>query len=245
MTVTTAGLAAAPPLDLGRVIEATLRVTTRRAADIIVVGLPFVFLPNMLVELLPPDLAVFRLATGLPSLVFVGGVSLLAHREITGGARIGAGEAIAAGAGKFFSLWGAGIIANIGALIGLVLLVVPGLVVLASLAPASTAIMVEDETAAGSVQRAWNLARGSRWRMTALLLAAFAAILMLLLLTMIVGVILVLALGFDLGPKVGRIVWAPFLTILIIGITTVGSTAAYVGLREAQQGAANLAEVFT
>jgi hypothetical protein len=244
MSVTTAGAAEASRLDMGRVISMTLRVMAARAPDIILIGLPFVFLPNLLVELLPQDLSVFRLAAGLPGLVFLGGVSLIAFRELAGGARIGAGEAIAAGARRFGSLWGAAIITNIGAGLGLLLLIVPGLVVGACLGLASSAVMVEDQSATGAIDRAWRLTQGSRWRMTALLLAALAAILLLLLLSVIVGIVLGLALGPDLGVKVGRIVWAPFATIFILAVTTVGSTSAYVALREAQQGPLNVAEVF-
>ncbi|HZZ90844.1 MAG TPA: hypothetical protein VFE13_21145 [Caulobacteraceae bacterium] len=198
----------------------------------------------MLAALLPPGLAVFGMAAGLPGLVFVGGVSLLAYREIVGGARLGAGGAISAGVRKFLSLWGASLIVNVGVAIGLILLIVPGLVLWACLSPAMSAIMIEDEPAPSALDCAWRLARGSRWRMTVLLLAALAAILLLLLLTVVVVAALAMTLGLDLGAKVGRILWAPFLSILMLAVTTVGSTAAYVGLREGQQGASNVAEVF-
>ena len=235
---------AAPALDIGRVISTTSRVLVRRALDLLIIGLPFIYLPNMLVEFLPSELSAVRLAAGLPGLIFIGAVSLLAYNDIAGEPRVDAGTAIKAGAGKFATLWGVGLISNIGAGIGLLLLIVPGVVLGSSLAAASSAVMVENITVTAAIERSWSLSKGSRWRLAVLLLVALLAVGLVLLATVAVGVVLGLTLGIENGENVGRIVWAPFASVWILAITTVGSTAAYAGLRRIREGALAVADVF-
>ena len=244
MTTVATGEAAPPTLDIGRVISMTSRVLFRRALDLIIIGLPFIYLPNMLVEFLPPGFSAVRLAAGLPGLIFIGAVSLLAYRDIAGEPRVDAATAIRAGAAKFGSLWGVGLISNIGAGIGLLLLIVPGVVLGSCLASASSAVMVESITATAAIERSWSLSKGSRWRLAALLLVALLAAALVLLFTVLVGVVLGLTLGAEHGEAAGRIVWAPFASIWILAITTVGSTAAYVGLRRVREGGVAVADVF-
>ena len=244
MTAAVVGGGAPPRLDMGKTVNSTLKVLLARSLDLLVIGLPFVFLPNALVELLPPDLRVFRLAAGLPSLIFIGAGSLLAYREMTGGPRVGIGEAISAGARKFASLWGVGLISNIGAALGLLLLIVPGVVLASSLAAASSAVMVEGMTTTAAIDRAWRLSEGSRWRLAGLLAITFLAIAVLLLLVGIAGAVLALTLGPDTGVAVGQALVAPLYTVIMMALMTVGSTAVYVGLRQAREGAPGVADVF-
>src|ERR1700722_3160926 len=99
-------------VDVGWVVSATARVLLRRAVDLILISLPFVWLPSVLSSFLPVEAYQLRLLSGLPGLVFVGGASLLTYRELSGGARMTAGQAIAAGAGRFGTVWGVSIVSG-------------------------------------------------------------------------------------------------------------------------------------
>jgi hypothetical protein len=244
MTAAAIGGATPPKLEMGKVISATLRVLAVRSLDLFIIGLPFVFLPNLLAALLPPDFKTVSLVFGLPSLVFIGGASLLAYREITGGPRVGVGEAISAGVRKFGSLWGVGLISNIGTAIGLLLLIAPGVVLASSLAAASSAVMVENATTTAAIERAWSLSQGSRWRLAGLVLIALLAVIVLLLPLIVVTAILAIALGQETGGMIAEVLIVPLYTVLAVAMTTVGSTAVYTGLRQAREGAVDVAEVF-
>lgn len=65
---------------------------------------------------------------------------------------------------------GAGIIISIAVVIGMLLLVVPGLFLLVSFIFVVFAIAVEDQRALDSMRRSWSIASGNRWRLFALLL---------------------------------------------------------------------------
>jgi hypothetical protein len=245
MTVITADAAAEARIHVGWVVNSTVRVIFRRSLDLLLIGLPFVFLPNALAGLLPQNMWQVRLAAGLPGLVFVGGVSLLTYRDLSGGARLGAGAAIAAGARRFGTLWGVSFVSNICAALALLLLIVPGIILLVAWSPASTIAVVEDRTAFSALDRAWALTKGSRWRIAALLGLSLLAIVFLLLVGGVVDLILTTTLGADAMNAEVNFVISPLTGLLTSAMTAVGSAAVYVGLRVAKEGSAgDIAKVF-
>ena len=231
-------------LETGWVVSATARVLAGRALDLLILGLPFVILPAAVANLLPDDLKALRLFTGLPSLFFIGGASLLTYRELSGGERIGVGAAMRESARRFGTLWGISLISNLAMAVGVLLLVVPGIIVAVGWMPASTAAMAEGKTAFDALDRAWQLTRGSRWRLFGLLCIAVAAVFVLALLVVVAGVVLGLTLGLETGRTVGELTAAPLFAWSIQAITTVGAAAAYTALRRAAEGALGVADVF-
>lgn len=235
----------APQLGVGETVKVTLGVLRARALDLFLIGLPFVLLPSVLIGFLPENLWQPRLAVGLPALVFIGGVSLLTYRDLSGGARLSAGGAISAGARRLGTLWGVGFLSGLGFLAGLLLLIVPGVILIAAWVPANAAAMVEELTASAALSRAWALTKGSRWRIAALLGIALAAIVILLLIQVLLGALLTALLGAETGTAITTFAISPLADILTTALTTVGSAAVYVGLREAKEGAVgDVAKVF-
>jgi hypothetical protein len=232
-------------LNIGAVVSSVWRVLWRRSVTILLVGLPFVFLPNCLAAFLPSDVGALKWAAGLPGLVFVGGVTLLAHRELTGGERVGAGQAIRAGVSNFGKLWGVAVVSNLATLIGLVLLLVPGFIVLLGWMTASAAAVVEGHGVFDSLDRAWTLSRGQRWRLLALLGIGVAVLIPIFVLIVVILIVLTLIVGERYAGVTGDFVVSPLLTIVFTAITTVGCIAAFVGLKEAKEGdAGGLATIF-
>ena len=130
MTATIAIAADPARLEVGRCVIATLRVLWRRGFTLMLLAAPFVFLPELLAALLPPELATVRLAAGLPGLIFVGGATQITYADLASDRPVGIVEAMSEGAGNFGSLWGVGLISNIGAGLGALLLIVPGVLLL-------------------------------------------------------------------------------------------------------------------
>jgi succinate dehydrogenase hydrophobic anchor subunit len=186
MTATIAIPAEPARLEVGRCVIATLRVLGRRGLTLLMLAAPFVFLPECLAALLPPELATVRLAAGLPGLIFVGGATQIAYAD------------------------------------------------LASERP----VVVEDKTAFEALDRSWQLSRGSRWRLAALLGIALGAVVLILLLVFVVAIVLVLLFGEANATRVSDFVVSPLVSVVVLAITTVGSTAAYVGLRFVKEGSA-------
>ncbi|MEJ0065894.1 MAG: hypothetical protein WDM85_11080 [Caulobacteraceae bacterium] len=244
MSVTTAS--DEPKLDVGWVVRSTANILRRRAADLLVVAVPFVWLPNILIAFLPDQLNRLQILAGIPGLVFVGGGSLLAYRELTGGERLTGAGAISAGAARFGTMWAIAFISGLATLVGLLLLIVPGVIATVGFMSASTAAMAEGRGSSAALERAWSLGRGSRWRLTALLGLGLLCLVGLLVITMVVGIIMGLVGATDTIEPIVSYAISPIVGVVFTAITTVGSAAAYVNIRTAKEGpSADVANIFT
>lgn len=224
-------------LDVGWVVGATWRVLRTRVVDLMLVALPFLWLPSLLTGF-APDNKTLELLMNLPALVFTGGASLLTFRELTGGERIGASEAIRQGASRFGMLWAVAFLSALITIVGLVLLIVPGIIAAVGMCGASTAVMAENKTSVPALKRAWELSRGQRWRLAGLGGLLVLAVLAVLLVGMIIGFILGATGQAAALDPVWQFGYGPIAESLIAAITTVGTAAAYVGLRTAKEGPA-------
>ena len=245
MAAITADEDAEPPIQIGRIVSSSFRVMFKRALDLLLLALPFIVLPNVLAGFLPQDLRVLGLALGLLSLLFVGGATLITYRELAGEKRLTFGEVLGQAAPRFGTLWGLAIVRNLAVGVGLLALVIPGLMLLAAWMPATAIAMVENKGATESLDLAWRLTKGSRWRLAGLM-AVQLAILVLVGLLFVVGImVLVLALGHDAGESAAEVTLQPIFQAVVEIVLTVSSTAAYVALRTSKQGVAgDVAEVF-
>ncbi len=224
-------------LDIGWVVSATLRVLRARAGDLALVALPFLWLPSVLTGF-APDNKPLELLMNLPAVVFTGGASLITYQELTGGIRVTASDATRQGAARFGTLWIAAFLSALATLAGLLLLIVPGVIWGLGFCTGSAVIMAENKNSVPALERAWTLSRGQRWRLAGLAGILLGASLGVLLIGFAIGAILGLtglastadaAANFGVGPLTESIVPA---------ITTVGTAAAYVGLRKAKEGPA-------
>jgi hypothetical protein len=245
MTAITADDEAGPPIQIGGIVSSSFRVMFRRALDLLLLASPFVLLPSVLAGLLPRDLRVLGLALGLPSLLFVGGATLITYRELAGEKRLSFGKVVGQAAPRFGTLWGLAIIRNLCVCVGLLALVVPGLFLLAAWMPATAIAMAENKGATESLDLAWRLTKGSRWRLAALMAVQVGMLLLALLLFVVGAVLLTLTLGQDAGESAAQVTLYPAFQAVVEIVLTVTSTAAYVALRTSKQGVAgDVAEVF-
>jgi hypothetical protein len=193
----------------------------------------------------PPSLSAINFLTGLPALVFVGGATLIAYRDICGETPVGVAQAISEGGGRFGSLWLVGLISGVATLVGLLLLIVPGLLITAILSTASAAVVVEHMPASQALRRARALSKGSRLRMLGLLAIALLAIGLIVFVMAALIFAATIAFGEAIGTRISDFLLAPLTTLALFEIMTVGSTAAYAGLRQAHEGAGGgVAQVF-
>jgi hypothetical protein len=245
MAAITADDGAEPPIQIGWIVSSSLRVMFRRALDLLLLALPFIVLPNVLAGFLPRDLRVVSLALGLPSLLFVGGGALITYRELAGEKRLSFVDVVGQAARRFGALWGLAVVRNLAVGVGLVALVVPGLMLLAAWMPATAILMVEDKAVMESLDLAWRLTKGSRWRLAALMAVQLAALVLLGLLFVVGIMVLMLTLGPDVGESTAQISLYPVFQAVVEIVLTVSSIAAYVALRNRKQGVAgDVAEVF-
>jgi hypothetical protein len=245
MTTIVAAQASVQQVDISQVISTTLRTFRARAPDLLVLSLPFVFMPQILVGLLPPELARLNWIASLPELIFGGAATLLAYRELSGERRLAAWEAASAGLGRFGSLWGMGFISGLATIVGLILLVVPGLILMIGWAPATAVLMVEERTSYGSLGRAWRLTQGSRWRIAALVGLATLAVIGIALVVGVLDALLEGVLGAQGIAAAVRFVLAPLVAVAVAMLSSTGGAALYANLRAAKEGAAgDVAQVF-
>jgi hypothetical protein len=244
MTVAATLDAKITPLDVGQVISATIRTLGRRWLALLLIGLPFVCVPVVLSSFaLPEDRAVANLLANLPYLVFIGAATMIAYSDIRGEGLIGAPAAIGAALRRFGSLFLVSFISSLATVLGLVLLIAPGLVLCAIFSTGASAVMIEQMNSSHALQRAWDLSRGSRWRLVALLAVAVTAFFVLALALGLVVALAEIAPG-NIGATFSAYVATPLMVLILLEITTVGSVAAYAGLRRAREGAGELAGAF-
>jgi hypothetical protein len=222
-------------LSIGWVVNATLRVLLKRWVDLLLVGLPFVWLPTVLAAF-APDSRVVQTLSDLPEPVFAGAASLMAYAALVGGERPSAWAAMRAGLSRFGSLWLIALISGLLVLVGLILLIVPGVVLAACLAPAGAIAMVEKKTSSRAIDRAWTLSRGSRWRLVGLLLLAALVFVIMVLSSVIIGMMTGIVGATTQSDPIFDFGVTPVLATVVSALAAVGSTATYVGLRTAAEG---------
>jgi hypothetical protein len=242
MTAVSAAEAAEARVDVGWVVNASLRVISRRWLDLALLALPFVVLPQLLGGLLPPDQALLRPLAGIPSAAFIGGAALITYRELTGRDRMTFLQLLRAGVRRFVTLWLISAIKTVAVGLGLVLLVVPGMVLLVAWMPAAAIAMVEDCGSTLALVDAWSLTKGSRWRLAALLCVQAAAAAIILLTFTIVATMLYLTIGVDDAKTVAAVALDPVLAMALEFVFAVVPAAAYVALRLAKHGSLDVVD---
>jgi hypothetical protein len=249
MTTTNWAAAANPPqLSIGRVVGGTFRTVSARIAPLLILAIPFVFVPQVLTGFLPKDLERASLLANLPGFIFDGAAVLITYRFLTDGGGASAGEAMREAMGRFGAIWGMNILAGLGMLLGLVLLIVPGIYVGVSWMVALPVLMIEKARVTDSLQRSWRLSQGQRWRLAGLLGIMIGGGLLALLLMMIPMIVIGVVSGEGAVDPLTDFLLSPLFVTVVSIFLAVGSAATYVELRRAVEGVAGggeIAEVFS
>lgn len=247
MTLQTQGLASTSDIDIGRVVRGTFDVVRARLPDLAWLAVAFVFVPTLLTGFLPPKTpySVSALAN-LPGLIFDGAAALLAYNHLTSGPALTGSVAMSQAMRKFGALWGLGIISGLATILGLVLLVVPGVILMVGWMASTSVLMIENLKVTESLDRAWKLSAGQRWRLAGLLGITVAGGAGGFLVLIVIMMVVQLAASEALANQALDFVLTPLFVSVLSVFTAVGASAAYVELRTAKEGVVGgaVAEIF-
>lgn len=104
----------------------------------------------------------------------------------TEGRRASFGESLSVGLRFFLPLIGVGIIFGLGVVLGMILLIVPGIIILLMWAVAAPALVIEREGVFRALSRSGELTKGARWKILGLFLVLLVVY---YLLSMVLGAI--------------------------------------------------------
>ncbi len=148
------------------------------------------------------------------------------------------GESAGRGLKRFFPLIGGGILAGLGMLLGLVLLIVPGIMLLVRWYVFAPVCVVERKGPLGALERSAQLTEGNRWKLFAIfIILAFTGGAVTALVTVVLATALSPVLALSL-TGIWHGVWSAFNNVLSVVI--------YHDLRVAKEGAdiESIASVF-
>lgn len=239
--------------DLGRVIERTFGAIGANGLPLLLMAVVFVALPQAALVwgqslFLRPgsDLTTDMISTGvLISVVgFVVGIvcSVIMQGAVTHvvvadlqGRKTTAGEGLNAALRAFWVLLAVGIVAGLAMMLGLILLVVPGILIFLIWLVAGPVVVAEGVGVGRALQRSRDLTRDHRWW---LLLLAVVYVVMSWIIGLIVGIAGAAATGLQVGGTLN------FVTLVVGPLTQAISTllwasiiaATYVELRTVKEG---------
>lgn len=244
-------------LDIGRVLNNTFGVIKRN--PLIFLGLSFlmVALPQALIQMATGvsatggDAAAMMAMFSSPSMIAAGfggwllfvilsvllqATFIIATVKDLNGQQISLGACVSQAIGKILPLIGLGILMTLGIMVGLVLLVIPGLILALMWIVAAPVMMAEDKGIVDSLKRSAELTKGSkRW----------------IVLLFVVYIVIATVLGLFMMPFAFAGTAAVALVGLVINTLTgaiqgTGIAAVYVDLRMAKEGGNSdaLADVF-
>jgi len=242
-------------LDIGRVAQRTFAVFGRNPA--IYLGLAFVFgaLPNAVwsyfigrsatgaFDFASPSIYLWFVLLVISSFMAATAYDL-ALADLRGAPR-SPGEAMNNGLKLFLPLFAVNLLFYLALIIGLLLLVVPGLMILTAWCVAGPSLIDERTGITQVFGRSAQLTRNNRWRILGLLVLFVLASGII---QAIVGA-LGLATGFGAGAllfSIPRVIGTAIINTLLTAVSLVGVTVLYAELRDLKQGvgAESLSEVF-
>lgn len=236
--------------DLAEVVGETFAVTQRNIVTFGLLALLLGVLPSVLVGFLSLSFGAEDANNGASNIVVtLSGIVLQAAviYVVVGeqvGRKVTLGQSLSRGSRLFLPMFGIGLVAGIGTLLGLVLLVVPGLILATGWSVAGPARVVEGPGVSKALQRSWDLTRGNRLRVFALFLLVWGAV---LLVAVAAGVALGLAGFFGETPTAADVIAEGLVSGLVTAFPSVATAVAYLELRRLKEGPGteSLAEIFS
>jgi hypothetical protein len=246
----TAIVAGSAGFDVGRVVRETFAVTRRNFVTIGLLALLLGVLPSLVIGLLGVSLGAANesssssnIVTTLTGAILQGAIIYVVVGE-QAGRTVSLGESLSRGSKLFMALFGIGLLTGIGTILGLILLVVPGLFLATAWAVAGPARVVEGPGVTKALQRSWDLTRGHRWRVFALFLIVWGVALLA-----IVALAAAFALAGFFGdtPTPADIIAESFISGFVLALPSVATAVSYLELRRVQEGfgTESLAEIFS
>jgi hypothetical protein len=234
-------------IDIGHVIQTLFAVLGRNFTTFFVLSLLLSGLPSAVVGLLQTELrdsgavTVFNTWTLLGVLVAIVSAMVLQGTLVFGtvsdlnGKRPAISQSLAVGLRAFLPLIGIAILGGLGVIVGFVLLIVPGIVLMVVWSVVAPAYVAESRGVLEAFSRSVELTRGNRWRIFALGLIYFVAIILMSLVIGALGGVVTVAAR-EAGPLVTAVVVNPLYNALSAMIGATGAAVLYVELRRAKEG---------
>ncbi len=223
------------PIDVGRIVAASLSALRLRWADLCVIAVFFLLIPTVLLGFAPafpdPQFAFWNFIAAIPALAFDGAGCLILYGALTGAAGPTPAEAIRAALLKLSDLFVVILLGGLVIALGLVLLVGPGLFLTVCLLVATPVLMIEKTNVIDAVRLSTALSRGSRWRLLGLVALLAAMTLGALVVLWSLLSIALLATSKDIAVRLDAFVLAPVVAMAIRMVTIAVITAAYAELK--------------
>jgi hypothetical protein len=245
-------------LDMGRVIRETFAVLSRNLPTFVVLALILTTLPAAIAAWLQQEaLGPSDSTTATVTKVLAGLVPIVTGAVLQGAVTYGAildlngrrstiAESLAVGLRAFLPLIAIGILLTIAMVIGLILLVVPGLIMMVTWIVATPSYIAERRGIAEAFGRSAELTDGARWPIFGLLLIYWVLVICAgAALGGIAGGLMIVSDG-DAGGLIRQVVLNPLLSGITGLIGCTGAAVIYVELRRLREGASpeQLAAVF-
>jgi hypothetical protein len=242
-------------LDMGKVIQELFAVLGRNFVTFLVLTLILVGLPALLSGYL--QMTYMRagnplawqpllggLAVGVGGLILQGTVIYGTVTDLNG-KPASLGASLSVGLASFLPLLGLGILMYLAVFCGFILLVVPGFLLLVAWIVAVPAYVAERPGIFAAFGRSAELTRGNRWRIFALLIVYFVAVVIVEALTGVFGNASRIASGAGV-PMTQAMILTPLISIASGLLTSTGAAVLYVELRRIRDGVgpAGLAAIF-
>lgn len=225
---------AADQIDVGRIMSTSLQAVRLKLGDLLAVGVFFILAPQVALGFAPqypdPEFAAWNFLAVLPSLVFDGAACLIVHGALTGGG-LSATDAIRNAALRFGALFLISLVSGLAIVIGLVLLLVPGLYLATGWLAAIPLMMLEQTTATEALKRSHALSSGSRWRLLGVMALMTALVAGGFLLSISVMSAISLASSIETATRVGAFIVQPVFALAVRIMITSVTTATYLELR--------------
>lgn len=235
--------------DLGRVIERTFGAIGAHGLSLLLMAVIFVGVPQALLAwgqsqflLGGPDMVtagviitVIGLVVSIVCSVIMQGV--VTHTVVADlqGRKATVGESLSVALRSFWVLLGVGIVAGLAMMLGLVLLVVPGIIIFLVWMVAGPVVVAEKAGVGRALERSRDLTRNHRWW---LLLLAFVYLVMSWILSTLVGIVGVAAIGFqpESTLNIVNLGIAPLVQAISTLLWAAIIAATYVELRTVKEG---------
>ena len=247
--------------DIGRVIQRTTALVGRNFVPFFVLALVLTGLPSLLLQVaMPRDPTALQQAPGAyVASIIIGALVSVATGVILQGALTRAsvddlsgkgvqlGAAVSNAVALILPLIGLGLLVGLGAAVGFILLIVPGVYLLLCWMVASPVMVVERLGVTASMQRSMQLTQGHRWAILGLVVLFFIAYMIV---AAVVGAIVGGSIGElanPAGPPLTFLIIMTLVSVVLSVVGTVGAAAVYFELRQIKEGVGvdELARVFS
>jgi hypothetical protein len=250
---------------IGRVFERAF--DTIRHNPVVTLGIALVLgtLPNLLLtyagaalRILQPRLPgsaftmavwegmLFSIVTGMAISAIVEGALIRATVAENDGRRSTFGECMTTGLQVFLPLIAIGVVSSLGVMVGIILLIVPGIIFALMWSVATPSFVVERDGVFASLRRSAELTKGSRWKILGLFLIVGVVYWAISLLIGFAGIAVYNPSSVNAGLTIANVIASLVVLTVFNAIWGTVQASLYIELREQKEGTSlgNLEQVF-